>query len=334
VTIVIRRQAGIFAGLAAAAALLTACASGPSQVGNALIVGDSSVSVNQVQQELNTLLTNQPAVQQAQKQGKLDVYSRNLVTTTARHDLVGTVAASNQLTVTDPDVDQFISQQGGPAKLAPELGVTTANVHQTAKDLLLELELARKYADGLSVKAAIFDENSRQAAVTIAQKLAANPKSLAALEKTANAKAPSGQPVALPVQTFTASGYLQQVQSTQQQAAQQGQQAPMVNEGPLFGTPANSVAVFQLNPQNPDWIVALVTARDVNGNTTRPTTGSVADGSDLSTLQQLGVSLMQPAATQAGVRVSPRYGVWDPVGVQVAANQNQAGQVFPVTNTP
>ncbi len=332
-TIVIRRQIGILAGLAAAAALLTACSSGPSQVGSALIVGDNSVSVNQVQQELNALLASQPAVQQAQKQGQLGLYSRNIVTTNARHDLVGKVAAANQVSVTDEEVEQLIAGSGGAAKLAPALATTPANLHGVVKDLLLEVGLARKNADGLTVQAAVLDEKNRATAVTTAQQLAANPASLPALVKAADAAA-GGQQAAIADQTFSVAGYLQSVQQAQQTAQQQGQQAPVQNEGPLFGTPVNTVVIFQISTQAPDWFVALIKARHPNGNATKPVTGSVADNSDLMTLQQLGVSLMQPDASQAGVRVSPRYGVWDPVGVQVAANQNQAGQLFPVANKP
>jgi hypothetical protein len=333
VTIVIRRRIGVFAGLAAAAALLTACSSGPSQVGNALIVGNNSVSVSQVQQELNALLASQPAVKQAQKQGQLALYSRNIVTTNARHDLVGKVAAANQVTVTDEEVDQLISGSGGAAKLAPALATTPANLHGVVKDLLLEVGLARKNADGLTVQAAVLDEKNRATAVTTAQKLANDPTSLPALVKAANAAA-GGQQAAIADQTFSVSQYLQSVQSQQQQAQSQGQQAPPENEGPLFGTPANTVVIFQISTQAPDWFVALIKARHPNGNATRPTTGSVADASDLMTLQQLGVSLMQPDASRAGVRVSPRYGVWDPVGVQVLGSQNQAGQLFPVAQKP
>lgn len=321
-TIVIRRRIGILAGLAAAATVLTACSSGPSQVGSALIVGNSSVSVNQVQQELNALLTSQPAVQQAQKQGQLGQYSRNIVTMSARHDLVARVAAANKVAVTDPEVDQLITQSGGATKLAPALGTTTANVHQAVKDLLLEVGLARKNADGLTVQAGILDERNRATAVAAAQRLAANPKLLPTLVKEANAAA-GGQQAAIANQTFSVSQYLQTVQSDQQQAQSQGQQAPVENEGPLFGTPVNTVVVFQLSPQAPDWFVALIKARHPNGNGTLPATGSVADNSDLMTLQNLGVSLMQPQATQAGIKVSPRYGVWDPVGMTVVANSGQ-----------
>lgn len=331
-TIVIRRPVGVLVGLAAAAAMLTACGSGPSQVGSALIVGDTSVSVSQVQQELNQLLATQPAVKQAQQQGKLDQTARSIVTTHVRHDLVARVAAQSRLSVTDQQVDQVINQAGGAAKLAPALGTTPNNVRATVKDLLLEVEYARKYADSLSVTAGYVEATTRADAVAKAQQIAADPNSLPAVVAAANKNAAQGQAAGAVSTQFTVQGFLVQVQQAQQQAQQQGQQAPPVNEGPLFGTPVNSVVIFQIAPQEePTWVVALIKSRDTNSKSALPTGVSAADQSDLGTLQQIGLSLMQAESARAGVRISPRYGVWDPVDMQVTPSDDQSlGQVFPV----
>jgi hypothetical protein len=335
VTMVIRRPFGVFVGLAATAALLAGCASGPSQVNSALIIGNSSVSVNQVQGELNTLLATQPAAQTALKQGKLDLTARAIVTSDVLHVLVNRVAAENHLTVSDSQIDQVISQQGGAAKLAPGLATTTAGVHAAVKDLLLEAEYTRKFSNTLTVSFGFVESGSRADAIAKAQRLAANPGALAGMVNEANkaAQASGGQAAGSTNATFAIASYLAGVQQNQQQAASQGQQAPVENDGPVFGTPANTVVAFQPSPQsNPTWVVALIKSHNLNGAPQVPAgTPNPADTSDLNTLQQIGVSLMQPEVAKAGgVRISPRYGVWDQVGMQVSPANQTVGVEIPV----
>lgn len=334
-TIVIRRPVGVLVGLSAAALLLTACSSGPSQVGQAVIVGNTSVSVDQVQQELDDLLSSQAAVRQAQQQGKLDQASRAIVTTHVLHVLVTRAAAQDRLTVSDQQLDQLIAQAGGLAKVSQGLGTDTPETRQTVKDLLLEVQLARKFADTLSVNFGYVVATTRAEALSDAQQIAANPASLNGLVQKANAAAQasgqSGGAGAL-TQSFSVATYLQNTAEQQQEAQSQGQTAPVVNESPLFGTPANTVVAFQPDAaDNSGWIVALIKSRNQNG---KPAAGapSSADSSDTQTLSQVGISLMEPEVNQVGgVRVSPRYGVWDPVGMQVVANSNETlGVEFPV----
>lgn len=326
-TIVIRRPIGVFVGLAATAALLTACGSGPSQVGAALIVGNTSVSDSQIQQELNNLLDTQSAVQQAQKQGALDQVSRHLVTSHVQHELITAAAAKFGLSVPDDQLDQAISKAGGIARTAAAEQVDEADARSVAKDSLLEVELARKYADSLSVKFGYVVASSRDEAVRDAQQLAADPNSLAGMVNAANAKAQAGgqQGAAGSTSaTFQLPQYLQAIA----QAEQQGQQA-VENDSPIFGTPVNTVVAYQPAPsQSPTWIVALIRSRDTSG--TAPSGGaSAADTADPTTLAQIGVGLLQPEAAAVGVRISPRYGTWDQAAMEVVADQS-AGLVLPV----
>jgi hypothetical protein len=329
VTIVIRRPVGVFVGLAVTAALVTACGSGPSQVGTALIVGNTSVSVNQVQQELNDLLSSQSAAKQAQAQGQLAQTSRSIVTAHVLHQLVGHAAAREGLTVSDPQIDQLVTQSGGIDKVAQTLGTAPADTRDVVKDVLLEAALARKYADRLTVKFGYVVATSRQDALTKAQQLAADPNSLQGLINQANsALAASGQQGSAggTDTSFSISSYLQSVA----QAEQQNGQAPTENDGPIFGTPANTVVAFQPDPsQGSAWIVALIKSRSQSG--TAPAGGSATSAADLSTLDQIGVSLLQPDATELGVRISPRYGEWNQVSMQVvAAGDQNVGVEFPV----
>jgi hypothetical protein len=325
VTIVIRRRATVFVGLAAAAALLTACSSGPSQVGSALIVGDSSIPVSQVQQELNQLLATQPAIQQAQKQGNLDQASRSIVTSDVLHDLVGQAAARDHLAISDQEVQQVISQSGGAAKLAPELVTTPADLHSVVKDVLLEKALATKFADTLTVNFAYFAVPNRAAALTAAKKLAADPGQLGAMIQASNAtaQATGQQPDSSLNQAFSVADDIQAVQAIGSQAQQQGQAPPALHLDLLLGAPTNTVVAFPPAPSEAQtYYVALIKSRNPNG-AKAPAGASAADSADLATLGQIGVSLLRAEVADVGVRISPRYGVWDPVGMSVVANSGQ-----------
>ena len=48
--------------------------------------------------------------------------------------------------------------------------------------------------------------------------------------------------------------------------------------------------------------------------------------SDLATI---GERLLQPLAEQVGVRVNPRYGVWDPISLRVVPADQTDGAILP-----
>lgn len=335
-TIVIRRPVGALVGLAAASLLLSACSSGPSQVGQALIVGSTAVSVNTVQQEVNNLLATQSTVQQAQKQGQLSAVSQAVITGHVRHELVTRAAEQEGLTVSAQEIDQLITASGGPDKAASTLLVSPADVRQELKDVLLEVALARKYADTLTVTFGYVVATDRAHAMTDAQQIASDPRALNGLVQQANAaaQAQGGQGGGQLSTTFTIAAYLQGVAQSAAQAQSQGQPAPTENDAPLFGAPANTVLAFQPDPAaSGTWVVALIKTRDQN--TKIPQNGTPASKStDTQTLQQIGVGLLAKQARQVDVRISPRYGVWDIVGMQVVQNSGQTlGMEFPVHQT-
>jgi hypothetical protein len=324
VTTVIRRPAAAVVVLAIAALLLAACGSGPSQVNAALIVGNTTVSVDQVQHELNGLLASQAVAQQAQQSGKLDEVSRAVVTSHVLHVLAGQAATRYGLVVTDQQVDQLISQSGGAAKVAAGLLVDPANVRDGVRDFLVEIDLARKYADTLKVTLGFVAASDRPTAVRDAQRLAADPGALKAMVSAA-AAASGGQGGGQTSTQLSASSYLQTIAQQQAQQAQQQQGAPTSteNDGPVFGAPANSVIAFQPNAAaGGGWIVAIILSRDLGAGGSQS-----AAASDPTTLHSLGVSLLEQEATDVGVRISPRYGVWNLADMSVAASDDQTASV-------
>jgi hypothetical protein len=46
---------------------------------------------------------------------------------------------------------------------------------------------------------------------------------------------------------------------------------------------------------------------------------------DPALLEAIGLRQLARVASEVGVRLSPRYGVWDPVTLQVVADQNETG---------
>jgi hypothetical protein len=46
-------------------------------------------------------------------------------------------------------------------------------------------------------------------------------------------------------------------------------------------------------------------------------------------LARIGERLLQPVAEQVGVRVNPRFGVWDPITLRVVPEGEAGGAVLP-----
>jgi SurA N-terminal domain len=310
VTIVIRRPVAVSALLAAAGLLLTGCGSGPSQVGAALIIGDNVISVNQVQQELDNVVATQASAKQAEQQGKLDATMRTILTGHVLHQLVGKAAARDGITVSDQEVDQLVSQTGGLDKVASTLSVDTSNARDAVKDVLLEAALADRYADSLAVKFDYVVATTRADAVAKANQLAADPGAIKAMVQAASANGGAGQTGV----SISLGQFLQQ---------------PQGNLGPLFAAPRNTVVAFQPQPsQSPEWIVAVIT--DHVGTASRSASSS-ASSANIGSLEGIGVALLSQEAKSTDVRVSPRYGTWDPVGMQVvAANDQTTGVDVPL----
>ncbi|HEX7660118.1 MAG TPA: SurA N-terminal domain-containing protein [Pseudonocardiaceae bacterium] len=304
---------------------LAGCASGPSQVDAAAIVGNNTISVDSVQQELTTVLNSQQTAQAYQQQNQLDEISRNIVTAKVRHQLVLDAVQQNKITIDENQVDQLIASVGGTDAVAKNLVTDPALVRDLAYDELAEQQLARLYAGRVSATVSFVSTNSRDDAIAAANKLAADPSSAPALVAAATQAGGSGQVDA----TVTPVGYMWQVQT---EAAQEAT-APDVT--PLLGANANTVVVFSpTSGQGGVWVAALITKRTVSATPVTGTSSVVANATP-DTLAEVGAELLQQNANKLGVRISPRYGSWDPVSMQVidptdAATQKLAGEEIPV----
>jgi hypothetical protein len=84
------------------------------------------------------------------------------------------------------------------------------------------------------------------------------------------------------------------------------------------------VVAFRPDPESANWVVFRVTDRrtDVQSDP------AALNGLGVQDLADIGRRLMQPVADEVGVRVNPRYGVWDPIQLRVVATDRRAGSIL------
>lgn len=307
----IRRWRPALIALTSALALAS-CASGPSKVGAAAIVGDTRIPVDAVQADFRWLLNNIPEAQQLQEQKKLELLSQHALQGRIRHELIEVAARQEGLKADPRAVKALIDEAGGADKAPQQFRTTPALTQQFAKDIVLLRELGKNYVDRLSVKlvgAVIAQESagatSRDKAEELAKQIAADPDRAKELAAQAG-----GQVIddTLKLSEVMRSG-----------------EAALATSTPVFSVKPGTVVVTQPNPeQGSAWLVALVEERTVTvtADDSRP-------GSAEQDLAGVGYQLLRPIAQQQGVTVSPRFGVWDPLSMSVVDDAQQiSGQLL------
>ncbi|OZM73548.1 hypothetical protein CFN78_08385 [Amycolatopsis antarctica] len=310
-----------FIAVVACAALLTACGSGPSQMSSAAIVGDRSVELGAVQHEIQWLLDNVPEAKQAQDQRKLDAESRKIVQGRVIHELVSVAAQREGLRTDERQVAELIDGSGGLEQAAKAVQVEPGRVRDVASDQVLLQDLGRRYLDRLSVAlvgTVITEEQpgntAKDQALELGRKIAAEPARAAEIVQQ------SGQRLVDEKERLSLGA-----------EAQNGSE---IASSAVFGAKEGTVLVIQPSQQQAGWLVALVKDRSteqVPGGD--PGFGQQADPRLLYTI---GVRMLQPIADELGVRVNPRYGVWDATAMSLAANENEITgfQLMPRTVQP
>ncbi|MCP2332405.1 MULTISPECIES: SurA N-terminal domain-containing protein [Actinoalloteichus] len=289
--------------LASAGVLLAGCGSDPSQVRAAAIVGDTVISLEHVQDRLDSIFERDPEVRrQLASTGQIGEVGRNIVTLSVQHELINEVARREGLTVDQAEVDELIDQRGGAEAASEGTVYDASNFRERVADQLLMLELGRKYFDGIEV---VFDYTqavTREDALEKAERLAADP---ASIEEMVAEDAASGLPGQLDQRTTAA-------------------EQPQLAGQPLFGAAPGTVVAFPFDNQGGQWMVAVVKERNLDAATGEP---GLADSVDPQTLQYFGSRLMAPVADELDIRVNPRYGVWDPVSLGVAPNADEVAGI-------
>ena len=295
------RQVGrVLAVVATVGAVVSGCAAGPSQLGSAVIIGSTSVPLQQVQSQLDVALGKSEVVGQLAGNGiGPPEIARDLVTRTVLHDLLGRVAADERIVVSDADVDAALEQSGGSDATLDRTVYDLPALRDRIRDRLIAARHAQRVVPGLTVTADVIGASSREDAADKARILAAGGPEMDALFAANEGSSVRGMPY-------------------------KGADSPEAASTVLFGLQPGSTAYFQPAPQS-GWVVLRVTDRREEPNA-NPAAVSQLGESDLATI---GERLLQPLAEQVGVRVNPRFGVWDPISLRVMPADQVEGAILP-----
>lgn len=265
-----------------------------------MIVGDRAVPLERIQTELDSVLDRTELVSKltAQGGGPPDI-ARDIVTRAVLHDLLVRQAATEGIAIPEPAVEAAIAELGGVEALLENSLSDAAGLREQVRDGLIAAELARR-AVGLTVTADLVAVPSREEADGVAKVFS------------------TGGPGA---DALFAMNPQSSVQGMKYVAATNPEIAGTV----LFGTPVGRTVVFQPDPQQASWIVFRVTGRSADA----PPDAQAVSQISQSQLVAIGERTLQPVADQVGVRVNPRYGVWDPILLRVVPADLAAGAILP-----
>ncbi|MCA1673603.1 MAG: SurA N-terminal domain-containing protein, partial [Actinobacteria bacterium] len=274
--------------------------SGPSQPGAAAIVGGADISVNQVQDQLYMVLRKEGDQVRAQLVAgrQLDDLSRQIVTLQIRHELIEIAAKRAGLSVNSQQVSKLLYDLGGLDVASKGTIWDAEGFREHARDQLLMTQLGRK-----TLRTAVtFDYTSattRQAAFERADQLA---------------KAGSRQARELIKADADASR-----QAAVNQRVVAGDD-PIFAASPAFGVDPGTAVAFQLSDTEP-WLIAVIRNRTEGA---RPSAQAPdPDEIDPGLLEAIGLRQLAQLSKEVGIRLSPRYGVWDPVNLKAVADENE-----------
>ncbi|WP_026360790.1 SurA N-terminal domain-containing protein [Amycolatopsis nigrescens] len=321
---IIGRPRALLAVLAACL-LVAGCGSGPSQVGAAVIVGGRVVSVDDVQKMVEKVTKAEPAAQQLARNHKLDLVSRAIIGQLVVHDLLGEAAKKEGLRADQAQVDQLFAQNplgvalptdgsAGPDVLAQQLAFRSREQGEVYTDQVLLKQLGEKYLDKLSIT---FDYTSVGSDDPSGQPGSLREKALEKARQFAQGPAEVARVIAEDKGTGAGAGEGERVPASQ---------APDLAGSALFGVPPGTVVALQLNEQQANWVVAVIRERTQDATPGVDQAAPVDEGQ----YAAAGRRLLQPYFDQAAVKINPRFGVWDPVALGLAPNENETkGIVLP-----
>lgn len=305
------RLVALVTALLAAGLAVTGCATIPGRVGAAALVGETAVPIDGVQQQVRTALdkAGRRTQQRLDERGLIDEVTREILGSRVRELLLREAVRRKDLAVTDREVTALIRRLGGVDALTANSIYTRQGVRRHARNLLLQIELGRAVLPDLAVTVNYTTERTRQAAMRRVHQLAqAGPRRARRIIRN---QVEQGAAAALGQRIVAA-------------------QNPRMAAAPPFGVPAGTVVAFPSDRQLGAWLVMVVTQR----STTAP--GGDVDFADLQPglLRAIGIRQLAFIGLQQGIRINPRYGVWDVVNVRVAPKANQVGGfVVPMRRT-
>ncbi|MBP2476313.1 NADH dehydrogenase/NADH:ubiquinone oxidoreductase subunit G [Crossiella equi] len=287
---------------------LTGCAGGPSKVGAAAIIGNTSIPVDTVQQRFEAWLKAYPdGAAQLRGEGRLGELGRAMASVLISRDLVRQVAQQEGVTYSEEQVNQLVEQAGGSQQAAASTLETPANYRESVRAQLLSVGIGRKYIDKLRVNVDYTNAATYTEAQTKAKTMAESEAASAELvRKDAAALGGQGGAAERVNRPFTAADLLQNPQSL----------APLA----LFTAKPGTVVAFSLNQGEQSgsgqWVVARIKTRSAETVEGTPA-GGLAERANLNALEALGQAVVSYYAAGMDVQVNPRYGVWVPTAAHV-----------------
>jgi hypothetical protein len=287
-------------------------ASGLNQAGTAVIVGGTRIPVEQVQDQLDMVLTKEGEQTRAQLVAgrQLDDLSRQIVTLLTRHELIDAAAQRARISVSPEEVSRLLYELGGPDEASKGTIWDTEGFRQQAQDRLLMVELGRQTLD----TAVTFDYTTtatRTAAIKRAEELAA--AGPAGAQELISADVDAGRDAAVSKRVVAGDD-------------------PIFAASPAFGVAQGSVVAFQLKDTQP-WLIMVLKDR---ADGVQPSEGAPDPNQiDPAVLEAIGLRQVAQLTENLNVQLNPRYGVWDPVNMAAVRDENETGGfVAPLATVP
>jgi hypothetical protein len=301
----VRMRVGrVVAATLVGATLIGGCG-GTDLANTAVVVGGDTVSLDRVQSQLETALRGPDRLTALTAQGaKPADVARSIVGREVIHDLLQRRAAAEHITVTDAQVDARIEENGGTDSALASTIYDVPALRSRVRDDLIAAALAEQKVGGLAVTADLVAASSREEAVGVARTLLAG--------------GPAVEPLFANPRTSARGTVYDAVSS------------PEAAGTVLFGTPVGGVVAFQPDPQQGTWIVFRVTDRRTDAPFDKAALTTLSNSQKVA----IGERQLQPDAERLGVRVNPRYGVWDPITLRVVADDREAGLILPPAPSP
>jgi hypothetical protein len=301
-------------GVAVAALLIGGCSLGSSQLGAAAFIDGTEIPLDQVHSQLVTVLAKEGPQARAELAAghQLDDVSRKILTVRIRHQLLQIAAGRAGLVVDQVRVQRLINEVGG-AEAASKGTIFDANGYrERAKDKVLMAQLGRVALGNSAVTVDYTTADTRTAAKRRVEELSQAGSKQA--QQLIEADVRAGKDAELGKRIVAADD-------------------PIFATTPAFGVAEGTVVAFQPDDTKP-WVIMVIRNRTSRGAQASDHAPQI-DQIDPAVLEAVGLRQLAQVGEDVGVRLNPRYGVWDPVGLQVVADDNEtSGFVAPLRAAP
>lgn len=298
----VRRATFGLAGIVAAGMLIAGCGSG--QLSAAAFVNGTEIRLDQVHDQLVAVLDKEGPQTRAQLVAgrQLDDLSRTLVTMRIRHQLLKIAAQRAGLTVEQAQVDRLIKDAGGAQAASKGTIFNADSYRERARDKLLMAALGRVALRSSSVTVDYTTADTRTAAKRRVEELSQAGSKRA--RQLIDADIRAGKDAELGKRIVAADD-------------------PIFATTPAFGVAEGTVVAFQLDDTQP-WVIMVVKNRADRGVQASEHAPRI-DQIQPAILEAIGLRQLAQVSDEVGVRLNPRYGMWDPLTLRVVADENETG---------